>query len=94
MRTGLTKQEKTTDIWFDEKDALIHPCGRVRSAEGLSPHRDFTPRSDMAALPQTGEATLPLRQLVLSTPLCTCGKRTPCVASYSLSTSLIILSGR
>ena len=20
MRTGLTKQEKTTDIWFDEKD--------------------------------------------------------------------------
>ena len=24
MRTGLTKQEKTTDIWFDEKDHLIH----------------------------------------------------------------------
>ena len=24
MRTGLTKQEKTTDIWFDEKDSLIH----------------------------------------------------------------------
>ena len=23
MRTGLTKQEKTTDIWFDEKDLLI-----------------------------------------------------------------------
>ena len=23
-RTGLTKQEKTTDIWFDEKDSLIH----------------------------------------------------------------------
>ena len=22
MRTGLTKQEKTTDIWFDEKDPL------------------------------------------------------------------------
>ena len=22
--TGLTKQEKTTDIWFDEKDPLIH----------------------------------------------------------------------
>ena len=44
----------------------------------------------MAALPQTGEATLPLRQLALSTPLCTCGKRTPCVASYSLSTSLVI----
>ena len=24
MRTGLTKREKTTDIWFDEKDPLIH----------------------------------------------------------------------
>ena len=24
MRTGITKQEKTTDIWFDEKDPLIH----------------------------------------------------------------------
>ena len=24
MRTGLIKQEKTTDIWFDEKDPLIH----------------------------------------------------------------------
>ena len=24
MRTGPTKQEKTTDIWFDEKDPLIH----------------------------------------------------------------------
>ena len=24
MRTGLPKQEKTTDIWFDEKDPLIH----------------------------------------------------------------------
>ena len=25
MRIGLTKQEKTTtDIWFDEKDTLIH----------------------------------------------------------------------
>ena len=24
MKTGLTKQEKTTDIWFDEKDPLIH----------------------------------------------------------------------
>ena len=24
MRTGLTKQEKTTNIWFDEKAPLIH----------------------------------------------------------------------
>ena len=24
MRTGLTKQKKTTDIWFDEKGPLIY----------------------------------------------------------------------
>lgn len=24
MRTGLTKQEKITDIWFDEKEPTIH----------------------------------------------------------------------
>ena len=24
MRTGLTKQEKTTNIWFDEKEPLIY----------------------------------------------------------------------
>ena len=24
MRTGLTKQEKTTDIWFDEEEPLIY----------------------------------------------------------------------
>ena len=24
MRTGLTKHEKTTDIWFDEKEPFIH----------------------------------------------------------------------
>ena len=36
--------------------------GRVRSAEGLSPHRGLSPRSDMAALPQQGAAPLaPLR---------------------------------
>ena len=43
----------------------------------------------MAALPHTGDATLPLRQLALSTLLCTCGNRTPCYASYSFSTSFI-----
>ena len=47
---------------FATKGALIHPCGRVRSAEGLSPHREISPRSDMAALPQQGAAPLaPLR---------------------------------
>ena len=35
----------------------------MRSAEGLSPHRELSPRSDMAALPQTGDATLPLRRV-------------------------------
>ena len=24
MKTGLKKQEKTTDIWFDEKNPIIH----------------------------------------------------------------------
>ena len=47
---------------FGTKGALIHPCGRVRSAEGLSPHRELSPHSDMAALPQQGAAPLaPLR---------------------------------
>ena len=32
--------------------------GRVRSAEGLSPHREISPHSDMAALPQQGAAPL------------------------------------
>ena len=71
-------------------EQIIHPCGRVRSAEGFISAQGTSPRSDMAALPQTGEATLPLRQLALSTLLCTCGNRTPCYASYSLSTSLVI----
>lgn len=26
MRTGLTKQEKTTDIWFDKKTPTIYIC--------------------------------------------------------------------
>ena len=30
----------------------------MRSAEGLSPHREISPRSDMAALPQQGAAPL------------------------------------
>lgn len=24
MKTGLTKRQKTTEIWFDEKETLIH----------------------------------------------------------------------
>lgn len=45
------------------KGALIHPCGRVRSAEGLSPHRKLSPRSDMAALPQQGTLHFPCDSL-------------------------------
>ena len=40
----------------------------MRSAEGLSPHRGLSPRSDMAALPQQGAAPLaPLTRLSLHT---------------------------
>ena len=61
----------------------------MRSAEGFISAQGFYPALRLAALPQTGDATLPLRQLALSTLLCTCGNRTPCCASYSLSTSFI-----
>ena len=36
MRTGLTKQEKTTDIWFDEKDPPYpypHPQHRTHNTD-------------------------------------------------------------
>ena len=42
----------------------------------------------LAACAATGKPTLSLRQLALSTLLCTCRKQTPCVASCSLPTSL------
>ena len=61
----------------------------MRSAEGFIFAQGFCPALRLAALPQTGDATLPLRQLALSTLLCTCGNRTPCYASYSFSTSFI-----
>lgn len=61
----------------------------MRSAEGLLSAQGFYSALRLAALPQTGDATLPLRQLALSTLLCTCGNRTPCYASYSFSTSFI-----
>ena len=54
--------ERSYSLSYYTKGALIHPYGRVRSAEGLSPHREISPRSDMAALPQQGAAPLaPLR---------------------------------
>ena len=48
------QRERQAENPLETKDALIHPYRRVRSAEGLSPHRDIFPRSDMAALPQQG----------------------------------------
>ena len=57
-------------------------------AGGLSRNSD-----SMADRRGTGEATLPLRCLAAATPLWTCGKRTPCYASYSLPASLKKTSG-
>ena len=50
------QRERQAENPLGTKGALIHPNGRVRSAEGLSPHREISPRSDMAALPQQGAA--------------------------------------
>mgnify|MGYP003195998960 FL=1 len=76
---------------FGTKGALIHPCGRVRSAEGLSPHRELSPRSDMAALPQQGAAPLaPLTRLSLHTHK----NSTPAVGVCTIFAGFIILSGR
>ena len=45
MRTGLTKQEKTTDIWFDEKDPLIpYPHPQHRPQEQADRLRRSSPR--------------------------------------------------
>ena len=46
MRTGLTKQEKTTDIWFDEKDPLIHiRTHNTDLKKRLAAYADSTPTS-------------------------------------------------
>ena len=57
MRTGLTKQEKTTDIWFDEKDPLIHIRThntdlKKRLAAYAGQHPDVCRQTD--ADPETG----------------------------------------
>lgn len=53
MRTGLTKQEKTTDIWFDEKDPLsISAPTTPTSKSGLPLMPSSTPTS-AARLTQT-----------------------------------------
>ena len=61
-------RERQVENPLGTKGALIHPKGRVRSAEGLISAQGTFPALRLAALPQTGEATLPLRQLALSTP--------------------------
>ena len=57
MRTGLTKQEKTTDIWFDEKNPIIHIRThntdlRKRLATYAGQHPDVCRQTD--ADPETG----------------------------------------
>ena len=57
MRTGLTKQEKTTDIWFDEKDPLPPPAPTTHTKRsGRAPyagqHPDQCRQTD--ADPETG----------------------------------------
>ncbi|MFQ9901936.1 MAG: hypothetical protein ACLRWF_09860 [Ruthenibacterium sp.] len=51
MRTGLTKQEKTTDIWFDEKDPLIH----------IRTHNTALKKRLLAQPPLSGSASRPTR---------------------------------
>ena len=56
-RTGLTKQEKTTDIWFDEKNPIIHIRThntdlKKRLAAYAGQHPDVCRQTD--ADPETG----------------------------------------
>ena len=57
MRTGFPKQKKTTDIWFDEKDPLIHIRThntdlKKRLAAYAEQHPDVCRQTD--ADPETG----------------------------------------
>ena len=57
MRTGLPKQKKITDIWFDEKDPLIHIRThntdlKKRLAAYAEQHPDVCRQTD--ADPETG----------------------------------------
>ncbi len=57
MRTGLPKQKKVTDIWFDEKDPLIHIRThntdlKKRLAAYAEQHPDVCRQTD--ADPETG----------------------------------------
>ena len=69
MRTGLTKQEKTTDIWFDEKNPIIHIRThntdlRKRLATYAGQHPDVCRQTD--ADPETGCMEFEIRKGRLS----------------------------
>ena len=48
MKTGLKKQEKTTDIWFDEKNPLIHTRTSTKSYPPQTAKGSFPERKDFA----------------------------------------------
>ena len=54
-------------IHLEQRAHLYTLAGVCALPRALSPHGEIYPCSDMAALPRTGDATLPLRQLALST---------------------------
>ena len=65
MRTGLPKQKKVTDIWFDEKDPLIHIRThntdlKKRLAAYAEQHPDVCRQTD--ADPETGYMEFEIRE--------------------------------
>lgn len=72
MRTGLPKQKKTTDIWFDEKDPLIHIRThntdlKKRLAAYAEQHPDVCRQTDAVVLCQE-KAQIKYALLMLSYP--------------------------
>ena len=57
LRQKLSREERRINP-LGTKGALIHPKGRVRSAEGLISAQGTFPTLRLAALPQAGEATV------------------------------------
>ena len=76
---------------FGTKGALIHPYGRVRSAEGLSPHRETFPALRYGGFAATRGCT-PCAASRLS--LHTHKNSTPAVGVCTIFAGFIILSGR
>ena len=87
----ILSKERLCSLSNYTKGALIHPCGRVRSAEGFISAQEFFPRSDMAALPQQGAAPLaPLTRLSLHTHK----NSTPAFGVCTIFAGFVIPSGR